>query len=275
MMKPFRFLILLLIISSCTNENTTISNAQELVEKGKLDEADKLLNNLSGDFLQDPEYHILKGRILTAKNDYNGALYHYEEIFSMGMTEPSTYSNAGDAAYKLGDSTKALNYFYEAYRLDSTLEQINYNLGIIWWQYYDHYEHAIKYFKREIDLNPQSRSLSALGQVYLNILEYDSAFHYFEQSLKIDRSNIVTNVVLGYAYLEVDSPLKAIEHFEIASEREPANNEFIYFLALSKYLSRSNIDFCPEIQKIIGTEYELFELHEDSVYAEMKSSCDF
>ncbi len=101
------------------NDNLSFLKADLLIDLGRLDEAETLVNTLAEASFRD----LLRGRILLARGDAKGALATFDTGLKRWPNNAGGRYLAGLAAYQVGDFARAESEFREALRVDASRDR--------------------------------------------------------------------------------------------------------------------------------------------------------
>jgi tetratricopeptide (TPR) repeat protein len=270
-MRKIIAVILTIPLLMCVSKKRDINDAISLHEIGNYNEALFLVNDLIKDDGSNYVYYETKGMIYKSLDEYHNALINYESAIRLEPEVATLFSNAGDAAFQLGDSLKAMNYFFQAYRLDSDTELINYNLGIITWLFLKEKETALSYFLKELKVNRSSDVLNAIAQINLNLGNTEIALQYFHKSLSLGGNNQKTFMLMGLAYLESNQFDFAIKKFSKVIEVNNTNCDLLCYRSIAYY--NNNLKAACEDLKKLTTLGMLANYINDPDIIEIQQTC--
>ena len=105
-----------------------------------------------------------------------------------------------------------------AYKIAPTSADVNYLLGVYWWQTYDR-QRAISYWTKAIEFDPKHyRALLSLGQALIDEIRPGEALPYLEQATQAEPFSWRPYVLSAHVYLQKGSLDEAAKHAERALE---------------------------------------------------------
>lgn len=228
------------------------------------------------------EYDSTIKDLLMADTLLNDNTYEYFGKKTMDDTTKKTYveyknaiyNNLGDAYYKLSRFRQAIYYFKKSYAIKPFSKEINYNLGI---SYYDlgvndsayfflrkqieleneHYksyfilalildaygypEKAIQICKKGIALKYDPTALYNIGLFYNRTEQSDSAIYYLSKSIELDSAFPLAYLERGKAYGMKGMYKNAINDCTIGIKLDSTISDFYYILGMA-YSERNIMD---------------------------------
>lgn len=166
---------------------------------------------------------------------YDTAYIFLDSAINCGDQSYSVFINAGDVAFKIHKEIESYNWLMIAFRKDSKGKQVNYNLGLLHWLSFNSPVKGLEYLSREISLYPQNAlAFGAIGQIYWNIDSIDSAFYYYDKSIKIDSSSYEIYFERGLAWQYLNKYSNAIKDYNRSINLNPVFLDAVYYRGLAK-----------------------------------------
>ena len=251
-----------------------LKESVELLNKNKVNEAEKILTRLSNyNELQADTFSYL-GVCYIKKNNSKKAAEYLERSLKVNPNHEYSNLNLGliyfsnkdydlslnfiqktrkinknnqMAIYHIGLINMALNNYLEAEKDFKELLEINskdqnalLNLGIIYNKIKD-FDKSVSIYNQIIKINPNNiYAYNNLGLTYFDNLDFDKAIKYYEKCIEINKNFLVVYGNLGRAYSEIRKFKKALTNFKKAAEgnSKDYNNLFAIgktYLSLGEY----------------------------------------
>lgn len=177
-----------------------------------------------------------KGNLLTKEEKYDEALGVFKEFLAKYPEIYQVHLNIGTCYLKKGEMDKAEAEFKLV--LDKTMEihgdykndpqaslRTLSGLGEIYIQKED-FETAQKYFAQALEISPEDEVAAYnVGEVFFSHHKIDEAIKYFELSIQIKKDWSKPYMRLGYVYLNKGDFDKSLEYFNKFIEMNPENPE--------------------------------------------------
>jgi len=289
--------------------------AEELIQESKLD------NDKSEDIAPYPEYFTFKGIALyhtgnvgeaernlrqsieftpTAATykylgiiqyetaDYAGAVSSLKEALSEFSDDPQTLFSLGDALFREGNNSEALNIFLRASELNPKDETLKFQVATLYMlnekyneairiyisippespYYYQglyncseayirtgHHSTAVNILKMYVKLHPNDhQALYNLAASYLIIEDYVSAIEILTSLYEADKFDIRVSYNLGLAYEGIGAYMQALDHLSFAVEQDPENIRFRYAYGISLMESGDNENAEKQMHAILSID---------------------
>lgn len=245
------FIILVMVFSSCTDENKLPESTQsiKLLEKIRRTSTDapeypSLLDSLEklANLNKDPELKVdalsLKGEYLNTKEKFKEAILVFKksitlaEELGLSLHLGKDLENIGKSYYRLKDHGNAVASFKRSATIREEAgdsvgmgSSLN-NAGFVYWMETE-FDSAIIYFNKALDIRSKLRdtdfhatTLNNLGTIYFNWAIYDKALEYYMKSLSLQReikndygiAISLTNI--GLVYNETGQHEEAIQYYK-------------------------------------------------------------
>ncbi|CAO1324169.1 unnamed protein product [Diamesa tonsa] len=169
----------------------------------------------------------IKGLIMRAENDHNGALKSFQRAIDFNSKNPDIYKEIGKTLYVMNKYRQSLEIFLKA---ESLLERPDHEI----YHFIGELLHmnaaavngkanvieAKEYFKRAIMSGKQIKTYKLLSSIYRKEKDYPKAIELLESSLQVAPGNIEMFSDLGIMYLKVNEVDRAYEKLQEAIQIE-------------------------------------------------------
>ena len=173
-----------------------------------------------------------------------------EKLQSVLRDDPSNFQARRELSVMLADkgfneeALSNLQYLEKYFPEDAELQ---YNLGIQYEKLKD-FENAKKCYKRAVELSPQEDFYYNLGEVLVELGEWDEAINAFNTVLKTDSKDGNCYFNLGICYYKKEETNKAMDNFQKAVELNP-RDIYAYFYLGNIYQNSGLTNFAEENYK--------------------------
>jgi len=210
MRKYFVFSILFLLFSCKKSEEKYLTEAKNLMDQEKYEEAITLLNS--------------------AVDDHDNV--------------SDFYNIRGVAFYQLKKYNEAISDFELSIQFDSSNYRPNYNMGNCFFEM-QKYQNALIHYKKAIDLEPYSKDLYInLGNTYYELNDFTNAISNYKLAIQLDQSSYLANFNMARSLIEMDSVNQSIPFLQKCTQIDPKKGDAFYFLALTHYIAGEPDDYC-------------------------------
>ena len=163
------------------------SEAQKLVNEGKLDKALKVFESIL-EVHEDAEVYANMGYIMSAQGKFQEAIVSFRKAVMINNVHAKAYKSIGEVYIKKGEPRQAEQYFQKAG--DIFLER-------------DQDDEAEESFNEVLKLNPETTNVyNSLGILHRKRKSFKDAVRMYEAALKIDPADENIYYNLGRAMLE-------------------------------------------------------------------------
>jgi superkiller protein 3 len=251
-------------------QQATVENAWNLVASGKRQEAVSVLRQVISQHPRDPEARLLLGSIFAEDGKAAEAISEISEAVRLTPRSAVAHNALGEVFNTVGDLKAAREAFEKAATLDPKFAQAYVNLGLLFSQAgegnraaehldralaligatpdaaYPQYlrakihteqgqfDKAAELLKRAVALQPDfAEAWSDLGQARKNLLDDAGAFAAFQQSVRLDPQNAISQYRLGAEYLRQGKAREAVAHLQESFRLNPKNQSTLYNLQLA------------------------------------------
>lgn len=196
---------LLLLIYSCSEQNSTFANAKKLIEEkdynGAIDVLTKIIEkqpSFDSAYIQRAYAYMMIGEVKNSFNDYDKA-----------MSNPSFKISALDGRaclhYNIGDYEKAVEDYSKIIKLDKNNYQAYCNRGIA------------KTQLRIYGSNPDNPSLSSMDEDNrMFYFDYNGILRDFNKAIEINSKYGISYVNRGDLFMQLHDTSKALEDYHKA-----------------------------------------------------------
>ena len=198
-----------------------MSQAHSLLERGKLEQASRLLKQALQDPANSVAGHYYLGLIEYQRHRYLHAAELIEKALSLDASDPSMFNNAG-LAWLAGDRpARAVQAFSQAIALDPDYVQAWFNRGNAWRAQKDLSSARADYVKA-LALDPYlAVGYNNLGLVFQQTGELVQAIEHFEKALQIQPDYAIAMNNLGLTKQTLGQTDAALEHYRNALTLAP------------------------------------------------------
>lgn len=182
------------------------SEAQKLVNEGKLDKALKIFESIL-EVHEDAEVYANMGYIMSAQGKFEEAIVAFRRAVMINNVHAKAYKSIGDVYIKKGEPQKAEDYFQMAG--DIFLER-------------DQDDEAEESFNEVLKLNPNTTNVyNSLGILHRKRNNYKEAIRMYQAAMKIDSTDENIYYNLGRAMHEDKRVEDAKKMFKQALKIKP------------------------------------------------------
>ena len=196
-------------------------NGFELLQKGKLEDADKLFVNALQLNPENIDALNLLGIRSFQKQDYESALVFLNKANMLAPMSAETLSNLGlvhDATAQFND---ALDCFNTALEINSNIPEVHNNRGNVL-KSLKRYELAKKAYVNAVILRPNyAEALSNHGTIFLEEGQPEKASLFFEKAISANSNFAPAYSNLGSAFTQLEQYENAFKCFERALQIQP------------------------------------------------------
>jgi tetratricopeptide (TPR) repeat protein len=168
------------------NDELRFHRADLLVSAGELDRAEEAIADLEHDSYR----HLVRGRLLLARGDAEGALAAIDKILVTWPNNPGARYVAGSAAMELGDFDRALAEYREAYRANQEATDAALALARIY-QAQGNYKDAMGWVNTDLKKRPGARfrALRLAARIAADVENYDGARAFLDKAAGLPESD--------------------------------------------------------------------------------------
>lgn len=266
------------------------TRGEQLVEQGRLSEAEKYYNSLLRRNPRDQNAQVGLGSVYSAKFQLGAAEKQFKDVLKRNPKHAGAHNGMGLYYYRMTTSSnqeirkqipeyyqKAVDEFQTALKLAPGFPEAHNNLGKIY-QEQGRIEEASQEYQKAVDLDPNyGTAIDNLGTIYFAKGEIDAAIEQYKTAIKINSKNSTAHYHLGEAYLSKGQYNDAIKSLQTALYQNPNSapvNDTLGEVyekqgneaaAINQYRKAINIkpEYTPAYLKLSG----LFEMRGDDEFA--------
>lgn len=184
------------------NVRTLVLTAQVHREAGRLDTAERMLDEALRLDRNSAEAWNELGGVAMARGNHTGAIEHFERALAAKSGLVFVLLNAAQAADKLGQRSRAEAYYRKAVSLDAASAEAAQGLGLILAKS-GNYPEAEKYLQSAVRLRPDfAEAWNNLGVLYLQKSEPDKAIEVLEKGLAASPGDELLYLNLGRIHVQ-------------------------------------------------------------------------
>lgn len=195
-----------------------------LIFEDKLDQAEKLLNELYAIEPTNEEIYIQKANIYSKKDNHQKAVELLREALQFTEDFADIYNLIGMEFLFMDDLENAKENFIKCLEEDLDDQSALYNV-VYCFEFLDQFTEAIEYLKTYINRNPYSEiAWHQQGRLYYAIKDYKNAVQSFEYASLIDENFIGAFVEKGKSLEKLKKYNQAIESYKSTFEIDDATS---------------------------------------------------
>lgn len=198
-----------------TSTNLKLFQVEVLVFENKLNQADKILNNLHDLEPQNEEIYIQKANILSKKDDHEKAINVLKKSLELTEDVSDIYSLIGMEYLFLDKFEDAKSYFMKCLETDLEDYSALYNM-MYCFDFLEQTEEAIEYLNAYLNNNPYCEvAWHQLGKQYYDLQDYKKALAAFDFAIISDDTFIGAYIEKGKVLEKLKKYQEAIENYSI------------------------------------------------------------
>ena len=203
-------------MSTGFENNKDFKSILELIDIKNFDEAEKRLDFLKKNYLNNFFLENLHGSIFASRGELEEAKKKFEEVIRLQPNFADGFYNLATIFLKLKKFDSAIFFFHKTLELDVNFYNAYFNLGICYNEI-NQLDNSIKYYNIYIYYAPEDLSAYInLGIILFNSKDFKKAKEIFNKVLNLDLSCVAANFYIGLIFLEEKENLTAINFFEKA-----------------------------------------------------------
>ena len=176
------------------------------------------------------------GLALVWAEDYEKALPYFEEAVKKDTSYAQAYFQLGYCNSQLGSPNEAVEAYKQAIRIKPDFAGAHNNLGVAYGEL-GRYDEAIEAYKQAIRIDPDDAEAHYnLGVVYDKLGRHSEAIECYKQAIRIKPDYAKAHYNLGVAYGKLGRWNEAVEAFKQAIRLKPDFAEAHYNLGVSYLL---------------------------------------
>ena len=225
-----------------------------LVFENKLDQADKLLNELQAIDPRNDEVYIQRANIYSKQGSHNKAVESLNIALQYTEDFADVYSLLGMEFLYIDDILQAKNAFIKCLEHDAEDQTALYNV-VYCYDFLDNHSEAIEFLEEFIDDNPYSEvAWHQLGRQFYTLKDYRKAIEAFDFATIIDERFVGAYIEKGKSYEKLKMFTQAINCYRETLQIEDGSS-YLYRRIGSCYECLKNNDK--------ALKYYLKSVHED------------
>ncbi len=200
-----------------------LAEANELLSRGELDQAEELLREILRHDAQLSPALTLCGVIAQLRGRSEAAIDMVKRALAINPDDAVAYVTCGQAYRATGNLPAAEESLRNALRVDPNRHDAHLNLALTLWSAGEH-ARAVTYFKNVLLLTKQSfQAYFYLAQIYQENGEFSSAEECFRSAVSIQPKHIEASLLLGRLLLTQGRIPDAFREFERGVAGSPAD----------------------------------------------------
>lgn len=161
----------------------------DLVRSGKMDDANKALEELAKSGHADAKSFILLGATRYQKKDYQSALEAYDKAIALDATIPDSYQGKANVYRNQSNLKEAETWYRKAWQVNANYIYAYSELGLQF-NLAGRFDESVAVLKEGIEKNPQVIDLRLLlASIYAEKNQRELAKEGYQSVLKIDANN--------------------------------------------------------------------------------------
>jgi len=217
-----------------------ILEADQLLTVGQVKEAEKLLDRVLEQDVNNVSAHAMQSIIALTQNHNDEALELAQSAFTLDPTAPTaaialSYAQQAQFDLRAAHDTlqTALRFTPDSSLLLARLAELLLSL--------DDLERAEQLAQQAIGIDPkQAHAIMILGFAHLGQFEVKRARHYFEQAISLNQADPLPRLGLGLALIREGKLTDGRREIEIAATLSPANALIRSYLGKAYYEEKRN-----------------------------------
>jgi protein O-GlcNAc transferase len=206
------------------NVNNLLQSALEYRQAGKLEQAERIYNEVLELRPRNADAYYGLGNIMQDRGKLDEAITSYKKTIQLKPNLAGAYYNLGSIFKEKGQIDEAIQYYQKCMRLDPTYAGTYNTLGAIF-QNKKKFDEAIQHFRQALLLDPNfDQPYNNLGLVFQEKGQLDDAIQYYQKALQLNPNYAKAHYNLGNAFQEKGQLDEAIACYQKVSELTP---EFI------------------------------------------------
>lgn len=193
--------------------NKDFKSILELIDIKNFDEAEKRLDFLKKNYLNNFFLENLHGSIFASRGELEEAKKKFEEVIRLQPNFADGFYNLATIFLKLKKFDSAIFFFHKTLEIDINFYNAHFNLGICYKEI-NQIDNSIKYFNIYIEHVPDDLSAYInLGIIFFNLKYFDKSKETFNKVLSSDLTSVDANFHIGLILLEEKKISLAIDFF--------------------------------------------------------------
>lgn len=184
---------------------------------------------------------------------YKQAVEEIAAAEKIDMTDPEVYLIRGIILFAIQDIEGAEKSYKTAIEYDDNYTEAHFNICGLYLQQ-KKYDDAIAHCQKAAAdrlYKSKDRALTTIGVIYFNKGDLGKAEEYFEESFKVNPALVYTHNELGKLYVAQGKLADAVEEFEIAVTGYPVYDEAHYNLGITYIKLKEIYKACNSFEKVL------------------------
>lgn len=202
--------------------SSPLAVALQLVEKGQLDEAEKITRKVLSEQPNLASAHEVLGVVLGTRGDIKGATSEFNRALELNPKQSSALTKLGDIQLALGHPDEARHKFEAALAIDPNDRQAHQRLGLLD-ERAGHVDSAIRHFELGlVGTSPNYIGIKVdLALLYNQRGQFAKSRGLLERYATLTKSQPTMHRALANAYLGLGALQKAVEQYQVALALAP------------------------------------------------------
>ena len=204
--------------------NEKINEIISLIRLGDLINAEKNVQNIYKENLDNFEITNLIGTINLIKKNFNKAIIYFEKAKNLNPNHHSIYNNLGLVYKELKNYKEAVSNFEYALKLNKKYAGAYNNLGLTFKDQFN-FQKAFENFNLAISCNPKFvEAYNNLGILIMDELNFNASIDYFSKAIEINNKYVdaLRNRALAYTFIK--KSILAIKDYTNLKILDPQRN---------------------------------------------------
>ena len=187
------------------------------------------------------------------RRNYKQAVEEIAAAEKIDMTDPEVYLIRGIILFAIQDIEGAEKSYKTAIEYDDNYTEAHFNICGLYLQQ-KKYDDAIAHCQKAAAdrlYKSKDRALTTIGVIYFNKGDLGKAEEYFEESFKVNPALVYTHNELGKLYVAQGKLADAVEEFEIAVTGYPVYDEAHYNLGITYIKLKEIYKACNSFEKVL------------------------
>lgn len=227
-----------------------IGKASRCLEKGRSDEAQKILDEVEDEYT-DSDINTALGHVFLQMKQPGRAINYYALALQESMDKPGLYVNLGTAYFKTGEILEAEGLMRKALELDPEFPKALMNLGAVLINKRSYVE-AEELLNRALKFMPANADILAnLATVSAAKGEYETAIGLAKRSIKKNPGNANMYLLLAKINIDLGRSDEAIYQFNKAIKANKYSGQAYTGLAYAKKYTIEDIPAISRYEKFL------------------------
>lgn len=175
------------------------------------------------------EAHYALAQQLQQLDQHEEAMQHYDYVIKRMPHFADAHVNLGASLLAMGNQSEAKSEFKRALDIDPKHAEAHFNLGCLLLEQRN-LKSALAHFMQASAQTPSADTYYNIGVIYMYQDHYQDAIRYLKRALELDSKHFAALNNLATCYLKMHNHPKAIEYYEATQQLDPTNTEIAYIL---------------------------------------------